>query len=50
MIWDLREGVAGAAVKQGYTLKFDVSLSSAHYYRIVEQTRDFISEHPEFTD
>jgi hypothetical protein len=43
MIWDLREGIAGACVQAGYCLKYDVSLSSEYYYDLVEQTRNLIS-------
>jgi len=38
-IWELRENVAVAAVGYGYTLKYDVSLATEHFYRIVEETR-----------
>jgi FAD/FMN-containing dehydrogenase len=50
MIWEMRENIAGAGVKQGYTLKYDVSLSTDHYYRLVEETRKLIACHPSFTD
>lgn len=49
MIWELREGIAGAACKLGYTLHYDVSLSSDHYYDIVNRTRTFIADSPDFT-
>jgi FAD/FMN-containing dehydrogenase len=35
----LREGVGPAAAEFGYTLKYDLSLPTEHFYKIVEETR-----------
>jgi FAD/FMN-containing dehydrogenase len=41
-IWKLREEIANANISLGYTLKYDVSLSSDHFYKLVEETRQKI--------
>lgn len=41
-IWYLREAVAPAGVKQGYCLKYDVSLQPNDYYACVEATREIV--------
>jgi hypothetical protein len=38
-IWQLREGISVAAVDYGYTLKYDVSLDTQNFYKIVSETR-----------
>ncbi len=38
-IWQLREEIANANVQLGYTLKYDVSLSTDHFYKLVDETR-----------
>jgi hypothetical protein len=41
-MWVIREGVAEASVKKGYTLKYDVSLSGEHYYKLVDEVRNAV--------
>ena len=41
-MWALRRDIGKATVKQGYTLKYDLSLDSENYYKLVEFTRKFI--------
>jgi len=48
-IWYLRENVADACVKYGYCLKYDVSLHSKDFYKLVEETRNVIKNSSEFT-
>jgi len=48
-IWELRENVAVAAVGYGYTLKYDVSLATEYFYRIVEETRKHIDASSEIS-
>jgi len=48
-IWELRENVAVAAVGYGYTLKYDVSLATEHFYKIVEETRKHIDASSEIS-
>jgi FAD/FMN-containing dehydrogenase len=43
-IWDLRENVALSSCAYGYTLKYDLSLGSKDFYRIVEETRGLIRD------
>jgi hypothetical protein len=38
----LRENIAVASVEYGFTLKYDVSLATKDFYRIVEETRVLI--------
>jgi len=45
----LREEIANAGIAEGYTLKYDVSLSTEHYYSIVEQTRHLIKNSKQLT-
>lgn len=49
-IWELRESAALAIVDYGYSLQYDVSLPSKHYYRLVEETKRLCQEHPDFTE
>ena len=49
-IWDLRENVANACIRYGYCLKYDVSLNTKDFNKIVEETRKVISNSSEFTD
>jgi len=48
-IWELRENIALAATKYGYTLKYDVSLPTDSFYKIVNETRSVINNSAEFT-
>ena len=48
-IWDLRENIAVSSNDYGYTLKYDLSLSSNNFYKIVEETRRVIRETSEMT-
>lgn len=48
-IWDLREGVATGLASYGYTLMYDISLSSENFYKIVEETRKKIQNYSEFS-
>ncbi|TNV79588.1 hypothetical protein FGO68_gene505 [Halteria grandinella] len=48
-IWQIREEIASAYIKRGYTLKYDLSLAPEHFYKIVDDTRDVISRSPTFT-
>ena len=48
-VWDLRENVATACVRYGYCLKYDVSLYSKDFYRIVEETRQVVNDSDVFT-
>lgn len=48
-IWDLRENVALGSVKYGYCLKYDVSLGSESFYKIVEETRRHYHNSSELT-
>ena len=41
-LWFLREEIANATIRYGYTLKYDVSLSSDRYYESVRATEHFI--------
>ena len=43
-VWALRESVAVAAVEYGFTLKYDVSLPTKDFYRIVDETRSRIRD------
>ena len=38
-IWDLRENIANANISYGYCLKYDISLKSQDFDRIVQETR-----------
>jgi hypothetical protein len=38
----VRENIAVASVEYGFTLKYDVSLATKDFYRIVEDTRKII--------
>ena len=38
-----------AATKYGYTLKYDVSLATEFFYKIVDETRSVINNSAEFT-
>lgn len=42
-LWKLREQIGACTVAYGYTLKYDVSLSTDSYYRIIEATREHIA-------
>lgn len=48
-LWFLREGISNSTVQYGYTLKFDISLPSEHYYRIVDAVRELIRDCDELT-
>jgi len=48
-IWFVREEIANANIAEGYCLKYDVSLKSDYYYKVVEETRAFIKNSTEFT-
>ena len=48
-IWDLRENVAVSSCNYGYTLKYDLSLSSKDFYKIVEETRRVIRDTSEMS-
>lgn len=48
-IWDLRENIAYASVKYGHCLKYDVSLRSEDFYKVVQLTRDEINNSTEMT-
>ena len=48
-IWDLRENVALSCIDYGYCLKYDVSLGSQQFYKLVEEIRVHMQETPEFT-
>lgn len=39
-IWQLRESIATALVKEGYVFKYDVSLPLSHFYEIVPAMRE----------
>jgi hypothetical protein len=39
-IWKIREEIASAYIKRGYTLKYDLSLSPQYFYKIIDDTRD----------
>jgi len=41
-IWDLRENVASACISYGHCLKYDVSLNTKDFNKIVEETRNVI--------
>lgn len=45
----MRENVAVANVSYGFTLKYDVSLASVDFYKIVEETRKRYLESDNFT-
>lgn len=49
-LWHLREGISNSTVQYGYTLKYDISLPSSHYYQIVDETRTLIKSSPEFSE
>ncbi len=46
----MREEIANAGIQRGYTLKYDVSLSTSHYYKLVEETRLLIKNSNELTN
>ena len=48
-IWDLREGIATGLSSYGYTLMYDISLSSENFYKVVEETRKVIQNSDEFS-
>lgn len=41
-IWDIREGIAPANLSMGYSLMYDVSLTTEHYYECVKAVKNFI--------
>lgn len=49
MVWDLREGVAAAAWKHGYTIKYDISMPSSHYYTVVDDVTQHIQARKDLT-
>ena len=38
-IWLLRESISESYINYGYTFKYDVSLPTTHFYKLVEETR-----------
>ena len=48
-IWDLRENIATGLSSYGYTLMYDISLSSDNFYKVVEETRKVLNNSHEFT-
>lgn len=48
-IWDIRESVAPASFRHGFTLPYDISLPTDSFYEMVTATRNFIKESSEFT-
>jgi FAD/FMN-containing dehydrogenase len=48
-VWDLRENVAAAGVQYGFCLKYDVSLGSSDFYKIVEETKKLYMRSTDFT-
>ena len=48
-MWNLREDIAVASIKHGFTLKYDLSLPTHAFYRAVSDTRKYIEESQEFT-
>lgn len=43
-IWQLRESIATALVKEGYVFKYDVSLPLSHFYEIVPAMRERVGD------
>jgi len=50
LIWRLREEIASGFIKFGYTFKYDVSLPSQHFYKLVEETKNRIKQSTELSD
>ena len=49
IIWELRENIAVASIEYGFTLKYDVSLATKDFYRIVEESKHLIENSSELT-
>jgi FAD/FMN-containing dehydrogenase len=43
-IWRIRDDIVQACLARGFTMKYDVSLASNHYYQVIESTRAFIKQ------
>lgn len=43
-IWQLRESIATALVKEGYVFKYDISLPLSHFYDIVPVMRERVGD------
>jgi len=48
--WKIRESISMGTAQYGLTLKFDVSLNSAHFDDLVQKTQAIINEVPYFKD
>lgn len=43
-IWQLRETISTALIKEGYVFKYDISLPLSHFYDIVPAMRDRVGD------
>ena len=43
-IWQLRERIAEALLKEGYVFKYDFSFGINNFYKLVELTREYLGD------